>query len=161
MSGRGRQEIAAFAVLALQALAAAYFIYDGAAEGYAPVDIIVGLALLAGIAWAAMTLRTLHAEAHRRDRALAAARGALSAIMRDRFAEWNLSAAETEVALFALKGCPIAEIARLRGAAQGTVRSQLSQVYAKAGVGGQSGLMALFLDDLIEPIAAERSRATA
>lgn len=148
-----KQEGVTVAVLALQALATGYFLYDGAVEGYAPVDILVGLALLAGIAWAAVTLRTLHAEAHRRERALAAARGALSAIMRERFAEWRLSPAETEVALFALKGCPIPEIAELRRAAQGTVRSQLSQVYAKAGVGGQSGLMALFLDDLIEPIA--------
>ncbi len=157
MASNTKQEGAAVAVLALQTLAAGYFLYDGAAEGYAPVDILVGLALLAGIAWAGLTLRTLHAEAHRRERALAAARGALSAIMRERFAEWKLSTAETEVALFALKGCPIAQIADLRSAAQGTVRSQLSQVYAKAGVGGQSGLMALFLDDLIEPIAPPES----
>ncbi len=142
--------LAAMAVLVLQALAAAYFLYDGAVEGYAPVDIVVGLALLAGVAYSAVTLRALFLEAHHRERALAIARGALTAIMHERFGEWRLSDAEAEVALFALKGCPIAQIADLRGAAQGTVRSQLSQVYAKAGVGGQSGLMALFLDDLID-----------
>jgi DNA-binding CsgD family transcriptional regulator len=145
---------AAVAVVALQALATIYFLYDGAAEGFAPVDIVVGVALLAGVIYGGLTLRAMTAEAHRRERALAAARGALTAIMHERFAEWRLSRAESEVALFALKGCPISEIAGLRGAAQGTVRSQLSQVYAKAGVGGQSALMALFLDDLIDAPAA-------
>ena len=52
-------------------------------------------------------------------------------------------------ALFALKGCDVAEIAQLRGAAQGTVRAQLSQVYAKAGVTSQAGLVSLFLEDLL------------
>ena len=66
-----------------------------------------------------------------------------------RFGEWGLTAAEGDVALFALKGCDAAEIARLRGAAQGTVRAQLSQVYAKAGVSSQAGLVSLFLDDLL------------
>lgn len=55
------------------------------------------------------------------------------------------------MALFALNGCDIAEIARLRGAAAGTVRAQLTRVYAKAGVSSHSALVALFLDDLIDP----------
>jgi len=152
---RRTRVLLAIGVVALQALAAIYFLYDGAAEGLAMADILVALALLAGIAMGAVAVRRLLAEADRRDRALAAARGALTALMHERFAAWRLSPAETEVALFALKGCPIAEIAVLRGAAQGTVRAQLSQVYGKAGVGGQSGLMALFLDELIEtPVAA-------
>ena len=67
----------------------------------------------------------------------------------DRFADWGLSSAEADVALFALKGCSIAQIAALRDAAQGTVRAQLSQVYAKAGVSSQPMLMSLFLDDLM------------
>jgi DNA-binding CsgD family transcriptional regulator len=32
------------------------------------------------------------------------------------------------------------------------VRSQLSQVYAKAGVKSQAMLVALFIDDLIDPL---------
>ena len=53
------------------------------------------------------------------------------------------------MALFALKGCDIAEIAALRGSAAGTVRAQLTRVYAKASVDSQSGLIALFLEELI------------
>lgn len=33
----------------------------------------------------------------------------------------------------------------------GTVRAQLTRVYAKAGVNAQSALIALFLDDRIDP----------
>ena len=54
------------------------------------------------------------------------------------------------MALFALKGCDVAEIARLRGAAAGTIRSQLSQIYAKAGVSSQAMLVSVFIDDLLD-----------
>jgi len=43
------------------------------------------------------------------------------------------SAAQADVAMFALKGCTVAEIADIPSAAQGMVRAQLSQVYAKRG----------------------------
>jgi DNA-binding NarL/FixJ family response regulator len=49
-----------------------------------------------------------------------------------------------------LRTFDVAEIARLRGAAAGTVRSQLSQVYAKAGVTSQAMLVSLFIDDLLD-----------
>ena len=155
MAGRTTRTATAIVLVILQAIAAVYFLIDGVVEGYAAADIVVGIGLLAGIAFGGIALRRLLAEADRRDQALAAARGALTAIMHERFGEWRLSPAEAEVALFALKGCPIGEIAAMRGAAQGTVRAQLSQVYGKAGVNGQPGLMALFLDELIEaPLAA-------
>jgi len=35
---------------------------------------------------------------------------------------------------------------------EGTVRSQLSQVYAKAGVKNQSMLIAQFIDELVDPL---------
>jgi DNA-binding CsgD family transcriptional regulator len=51
-------------------------------------------------------------------------------LVTQRFAEWGLTAAEADVALFALKGFDTAGIAELRGAAHGTVSAQLAQVYA-------------------------------
>ena len=93
--------------------------------------------------------RQLFLEAIERERVIAIARGALAEVIAARFAEWRLSAAETDVALFALKGCSITEIAALRGSAEGTVRSQLSQVYAKAGVTSQTMFVALFVEELL------------
>jgi DNA-binding CsgD family transcriptional regulator len=88
---------------------------------------------------------------HRRraEAAVSAASGALAEVIAARFAGWGLTAAEADVALFALKGFDTGEIADLRGAAAGTVRAQLARVYAKAGVSNRAGLIALFLEDLL------------
>ena len=65
------------------------------------------------------------------------------------FTAWGLTPAERDVALFALKGLDIADIAELRGAAQGTVRAQLTRIYAKAGVSGRAQFAAWFVEDLL------------
>lgn len=141
-------------VVSLQSVAAIYFIVDAVQESgvgaLAVNDILVALALLAGSLFGGMMVRRLLDEARRHAAALAIARGAMGELIEERFAAWGLSPSEAEVALFALKGCTIAEIAQLRGSASGTVRSQLSQVYAKAEVSGQPMLMSLFLDELVE-----------
>lgn len=141
-------------VVSLQSVAAIYFIVDAVQESgvgaLAVNDILVALALLAGSLFGGMMVRRLLEEARRHAAALAVARGAMGELIEERFAAWGLSPSEAEVALFALKGCTIAEIAQLRGSASGTVRSQLSQVYAKAEVSGQPMLMSLFLDELVE-----------
>ena len=141
-------------VIAIQVVAVVYFLFDAVREEAgvpALLDIVVGVALFAGIALGALAIRRLHAERRQQEAALAVARGALGDLMHQRFAEWKLSRSEADVALFALKGCAIADIAQMRGSSAGTVRSQLSQVYAKAGVSGQPMLMSLFLEDLLGP----------
>jgi len=153
---RDRQTLLVAAVVAVQAVAAVFFVADAlgdfAADGmtaHIAIEAVIAFALLAGVFISAAHVRRLLAEARRREEALAVAKGALADHITARFADWGLTAAESDVALFALKGCDAAEIATLRGAAQGTVRAQLSQVYAKAGVSSQAGLVSLFLDDLL------------
>lgn len=107
-----------------------------------------------------MQVRALIEQARQDDLAAALSRQAVGDLIGRRFAEWHLTAAEADVALFAIKGCDAAEIAHLRGAALGTVRAQLTRVYAKAGVNSQSALVALFLDELIDP-ATMKDRANA
>jgi DNA-binding CsgD family transcriptional regulator len=143
-------------LVALQALACAFFmadlVGDVLAEGIGSHLVIEGMAataLLVAVVLGALQVRSLIAAARRDEAAVAAAQGALADLIALRFAEWQLTAAEADVALFALKGCDIAEIAGLRGSAAGTVRAQLARVYAKAGVDSQSGLIAQFLEDLI------------
>ena len=149
--------LAAAAVILLQVLACGYFIVDALADetdpatsdGAAAIEIIVALALLAGIVLGSAFIMHLVREARMRDASVAIARGALSQILAARFSEWGLSRAEADVALFSLKGCTVGEIAEMRNAAPGTVRAQLSQVYSKAGVSSQPMLMSLFLEDLM------------
>lgn len=159
---RQKTALIAAIVVGLQAIAALYFLIDAAHESggaLAAVDFIVGLALLAGTAFGGVMLRRMLIEAQRREEALAIARGALGELIEARFAEWSLSPSEAEVALFALKGCTVAEIAAIRGSAAGTVRSQLSQVYAKAEVSGQPMLMSVFLDELVGAVDLGETQA--
>ena len=153
---RDRQTLLVAMVVAVQAVAAMFFVADAlgdfAADGittHIAIEALIAFALLAGVFIGAAHVRRLLAEARQREQALAVAQGALAEHITSRFADWGLTAAESDVALFALKGCDAGEIAALRGAAQGTVRAQLSQIYAKAGVNSQAGLISLFLEDLL------------
>lgn len=151
-----RKATAISIIVALQALACAFFfadlVGDVTGEGIGSHLVIEGMAataLLIAVVLGALQVRSLIAAARRDEAAVAAARGALADLIALRFAEWQLTAAEADVALFALKGCDIAEIASLRSSAPGTVRAQLARVYAKAQVESQSGLIAQFLEELI------------
>lgn len=149
--------IPAAAIVTLQAVACLFFVADALADDSEPasggsgnaLEIGVSFALLAGTIFGAAYLYRLVREIRVRAAVVAIARGALSRMIADRFSQWQLSTAESDVALFALKGCTVREIAEMRSAAQGTIRAQLSQVYAKAGVSSQPMLMSLFLEDLM------------
>lgn len=143
-------------LVALQALACAFFVADLlgdiAADGmgrHLAIEGMAAIALLVAVVLGALQVRSLIVAARRGETAVAVAQGALADLIRLRFDEWQLTAAEADVALFALKGCDIAEIAAMRGSATGTVRAQLARVYAKADVDSQSSLLALFLDELV------------
>lgn len=156
-------------VMALQVVAATFFVVDGVedwvtagAQG-ASLDLamesVIALALLTGVILSSRNIIQLTRDLHWKEQALARARSALGDHIALRFREWGLTKSEGEVALFALKGCDVAEIARLRGAAAGTIRSQLSQIYGKAGVSSQAMLLSVFIDDLLEPAPRENYSA--
>lgn len=65
-------------------------------------------------------------------------------------AEWGLSEAETDVALFVVKGFSNAEIAELRGCAVGTVKAQLGALFRKSGLENRVQLIALVSDEMCE-----------
>ncbi|MEZ5681946.1 MAG: LuxR C-terminal-related transcriptional regulator [Erythrobacter sp.] len=143
-------------------MAAIYFLVDGIEDilselrtgvsAQVLLECLVALALVLGVTLGGAYARHLLLEARHHKNLLDAARGEMSALIAARFGEWELSKSESEVALFALKGSSITEIAAMRNSAEGTVRSQLSQVFAKAGVKNQSALIAIFVDDLIDPL---------
>ncbi|WP_157217898.1 helix-turn-helix transcriptional regulator [Flavisphingomonas formosensis] len=156
------------AIVALQSLSAAFFVADAFADlqrdgisAHIAVEGPIAVSLFAGIAFGARRLRTMLADARRRDSALAAASGALGEVVQAQFAEWRLTAAEADVALFALKGCDVAQIARLRSTATGTVRAQLARAYAKAGVGSRAALVSLFIEDLLNDVPVPAARRAA
>lgn len=158
-----RKAAALTLVVALQAVAALFFALDLAGDiavdgfgAHLVAEAAAVVALVVAVLLGAFQVRALVLSARADEAAIALARGAAADLVRRRFAEWKLTPAEADVALFALKGCDIPEIAGLRGAATGTVRAQLTRIYAKAGVGSQSALVASFLEDLIDPPTTER-----
>lgn len=162
MRRSGRSGPAALALLlALQALAATFFVgdvvadlADDALDLHVALEAAVSAALVLGVVFGALAMREMLERAGRDEAALATARGALADVIAARFEAWRLTPAEREVAMFALKGLDVAGIAQLRGAATGTVRAQLARVYAKAGVSSRAELLSLFMEDLLaEPLA--------
>ena len=53
------------------------------------------------------------------------------------------------MALFAIKGMSVPEIARLRQTSEGTVKAQTAAIYRKAGVSGRPQLLSLFIEDMM------------
>lgn len=155
-----RKIVFVLAVMALQVAGAGFFLIDGfedqaAAQGsitgsFRFAELLIALALLAGVMLSTVSILRLYRDLQWQKANLDRAKGALMDHVSVRFRDWKLTPGEGDVALFALKGCDVSEIARLRGAALGTVRSQLSQIYAKAGVSSQAMLVSLFIEDLLD-----------
>lgn len=75
----------------------------------------------------------------------------LSQAIHRQFQRWELTAAESEVALLLLKGLSHKEIAGLRRTSERTIREQARAVYRKGGLPGRAALSAFFLEDLLLP----------
>ena len=155
-------------IMTLQLVAAAFFVADGIEDWIVAstnglklelaMESVIAMALLTGVILSSRNIVQLTRDLRRKEQALARARGAFAEHIDLRFKEWGLTKGEGEVALFALKGCDVAEISRLRGAAAGTIRSQLSQIYAKANVSSQAMLVSVFIDDLLDAPSAPAAK---
>lgn len=149
------------AVILLQAFAALFFVndvfwdvYSGRlgfhVDSHAAVEIMASVVLVIAILFEARLLGTLGAERRRMARDLEIARGELAKVIEREFDRWRLSPAEREVTWLAIKGFPIAEIARIRGAREGTVKAQLNSVYRKADVSGRTELVSGLVEGLLD-----------
>ena len=168
---RSRRKVALAAVTVIQASAAVFFVVDAAADltaasvgSHTILEAMIAAGLVLGSLFGIAELRRSHRLLHSHEDALAAASGALSEVIEAQFAEWRLTPAEHEIGMLALKGFDIAEIAAMRGAAQGTVRAQMASIYAKSGTSGRAQFAAFFVEDLLaggvgRPVAAPKEAA--
>lgn len=148
------------ALIAVQSICAAFFLWDVIEDirpgGFASltnlhiaVEAGAAFSLFSAIVFEARYLgRLMRRKAHLEAQVSIAA-GAFHEIMLAHFDSWGLTPSESDVAMFAVKGLSIAEIAGLRGSAEGTVKAQLNAVYRKAGVSGRGALLGLLIDDLL------------
>ncbi len=111
------------------------------------IGALVGLLL--GAVFGALLVGRTFGDLRRAEARLAAATTAFQDLMEMRFDEWGLTRAERDVAVFAIKGLTVQEIARLRETSEGTVKAQTAAIYRKAGVSGRPQLLSLFIEDMM------------
>jgi DNA-binding CsgD family transcriptional regulator len=146
------------AALTVQAFALVFFFLDAGEEldrdplGLHPIsEALMALGLALGMV---LVARSLLASLRRgRDQASALTRAATEfrLLVETQFDQWQLTKAEREVALLSLQGHEMDRIAALRGAAVGTVRAQLTRIYAKSGTANRAQLSAVFVQTLLAP----------
>ena len=116
---------------------------------YEFIEIGAAIGLTVGVAVGVFALRQAQARSARAEEALRFARSAFHDVLEEHFERWELTPAERDVALFAIKGFSTADIADLRGVSEGTIKAQTAAIYRKAGVSGRPQLLSVFIDDLI------------
>lgn len=122
------------------------------------IEIGAAVGLVLGLVLGAVALsRSARAQAVAEE-SLRRASAAFMDLLAERFAEWSLTPAEADVALFAIKGLSTAEIAVLRQTSEGTVKAQTAAIYRKAGVTGRPQLLSLFIEDLMRDDTALRPK---
>lgn len=114
------------------------------------LEIGAALGLFLGMILGWIAFRRTWARSRRAEEKLRVASGAFMDLLEEHFAEWGLTPAERDVALFSVKGLSTAEIAALRNTSEGTVKAQTNAIYRKAGVSGRPQLLSLFIEDLMD-----------
>lgn len=162
-----------WSLFALQGICCAYFLMDITWDLLWPtsfnrladsdiLEALVTIALFFGLAFTGNELRQILTRQNQLEDQIKVASGAFSEVMEARFKDWALTSAEREIAILAIKGFSIAEMADLRETKQGTVKAQCAAVYKKADVTGRLQLLSVFLDDLMaEDLVASAKQATA
>lgn len=120
-------------------------------------EYMVSLALIVGVV---LTYREIRHAAGRQKRLadqVRIASGQFTDLLQEHFDDWGLTEAERDVAILSIKGLSVAEIAAARSVKEGTVKAQNAALYRKAGVSGRLQLLSLFIDELMEPEAADEA----
>ncbi|MEM9971040.1 MAG: helix-turn-helix transcriptional regulator [Pseudomonadota bacterium] len=158
-------------VLAFQAISAFFFVSEILISvlglPFAPIswtlheliEIGAAIGLVTGVIIGALALRDARARTARAEAALRRAQSAFRDVLEERFAAWDLTPAERDVALFAIKGFSTHDIAAMRGVSDGTIKAQTNAIYRKAGVSGRPQLLSLFIDELVEAETDQPSQA--
>lgn len=113
------------------------------------IEIGAAVGLILGSTFGAYAILQARQRSEKAEAALRLASNAFMELLEERFNAWGLTPAEKDVALFAIKGMSISEIANLRSTSEGTVKAQTNAIYRKAGVSGRAQLLSLFIDDLM------------
>lgn len=159
MTGRN---FSLWALFALQGFCALFFLGDGVSDalgfelenlsGFRDTDTFeyaVSVALLLSLVFTALEIRKMLGRQQRIEDQLKVASGAFAELLDDHFTAWQLTPSERDVAMLAIKGLSIADMAGMRETKEGTIKAQCNAVYRKAGVTGRPQLLSLFIEELM------------
>jgi DNA-binding NarL/FixJ family response regulator len=148
------------ALVVVQILCAAFFTIDifqdyreyamhGASMTHLYIEAIATTSLIAAIVFEMrFILHLLRRKAHL-ERSVSTASMAMFDVIEAHFDLWDLTPSERDVATFLVKGFGIADIARLRGSAEGTIKSHLNAIYRKSGAGNRGELLSQIIDSVM------------
>ena len=157
------------ALIAFQLACSAFFVVDviedfsegGVQWWHMLPELAATAGLFLGIVFEVRALMALLRRQAIMEKSLGVAAGALAGLMEDYFRQWELTPSEADVATFTIKGYSIAEIAQMRGSAEGTVKTHLNAIYRKAGVQGRGQLVSVLIEDLLNtPLVPGGATAT-
>lgn len=159
-------------LLLVQAGCSVFFVFDATfdwfgleasvgARHFHSFEFLIALVLLAGLAVTVFQIRDLARRQEAMRRQLRVASGAFAELIESQFDAWALSPSERDVALLAIKGLSVAEIAALRNTREGTIKAQSAAVYRKAGVSGRLQLISYFIEELLSDPLFDRGSVPA
>lgn len=108
------------------------------------------VALLAGVVFEAFYLMALLRRKASLERSVGFASSALQDVIESHFNEWNLTGSERDVATLMVKGLSIAEIAQIRGSAEGTVKAHLNNIYRKSKARNRAEVLSNIMDAMLD-----------
>jgi DNA-binding CsgD family transcriptional regulator len=155
-----RPSVPLWALICIQVACAAFFLADIVTDllghevaigpvGHLGFELIAVIALGFGIVLSGLEIRKVTLRSDRAEEQLKAASGAFTEVLEEHFDRWSLTPSERDVALLAIKGLSIAEIAQVRETKEGTIKAQCNAVYRKAGVSGRPQLLSVFIEELL------------
>jgi len=170
-SAARRKTIALAVLLALQISCAMFFLVDisidmlglGSLLGgvlHNQIELVAVIVLAVSVVLTRREIRRVLIRQQHVETQLQAASGAFLEIVDGYFDDWSLTPSERDVALLAIKGLSIAEIAKLRETKEGTVKAQCNAIYSKARVTGRPQLLSLFIEELLGDGLMERRRTS-
>ena len=161
-----------WSLFALQAFCAVFFAGDALLDVFGlehrlglrdtdTFEYVISTALVLSLFFTGFEIRKVLGRQNRMESQLKAASGAFADLLEDYFETWALTPSERDVALLAIKGLSIAEIAGLRETKEGTIKAQCNAIYRKAGVTGRPQLLSLFIEELMgEGLVAREGSAS-
>ena len=159
-SSHRRRTLALLGLLGFQSVCALFFLADAVADFFGMEHLLGGVehhyfefavvvALVLGVTFTAFEIHKVLRRQRSMEATVKAASGAFQQLMEDYFDAWALTPSERDVALLAIKGLSIAQIAEVRQTKEGTIKAQCNATYRKAGVTGRPQLLSLFIDELM------------